>query len=80
MRKNGKKYNQQIIEKTFNEYQIKLIPQPNSIIISIQSYNSNRIFESQFYLVYLHLFKLFNSYLTIDEIIIFISCLIQKKI
>ena len=60
-----------IIEKTFNQYQIKLIPQPNSIIISIQSYNSNRIFESQFYLVYLHSFKLCNSYLTIDEIIYF---------
>ena len=60
-----------IIEKTFNQYQIKLIPQPNSIIISILSNNSYRIFESQFYLVYLHSFKLCNSYLTIDEIIYF---------
>ena len=67
------------IEKTFNQYQIKLIPQPNSIIISILSNNSYRIFESQFYLVYLQSFKLLNSCLTNDEIIQFISFLIERK-
>ena len=79
MKKNGNKYNQSIIEKTFNQYKIKLIPQPNSIIISIQSYDSNKIFESQFYLVYLQSFKLLNSCLTNDEIIQFISLLIERK-
>ena len=79
MRKNGTKNNGQIIEKTFNEYQIKLIPQPNSIIISILSNISYNIFESQFYLLYLQSFKLFNSYLTIDEIIKYISFLIKNK-
>ena len=68
-----------IIQKSFNQYQISLIPKLNSIIISIQQKNSYKTFESYFNLEYLRSFKLFISYFSIKEILEFISFLIEKN-
>ena len=53
--------NQQIINKKYNEYNIKLITQIDLINISIQSNNSFNIYQSYFHLKYLNSFKLFIS-------------------
>ncbi len=72
--------NQQFIQKTFNQYQINLIPKLNSILISIyQKNNHYLIFESDFTLKYLHSFKLLVSNFTIDEIMKFICSLIERN-
>ena len=51
--------NSQNIHKIYNEYNIKIIPQIDSINISIQSNNSFNIYQSYFNLQYLHSFQLF---------------------
>ena len=53
--------NQQIINKKYKEYNIKLITQIDLINISIQSNNSFNIYQSYFHLKYLNSFKLFIS-------------------
>ena len=53
--------NPQIINKIYNEYNIKIIPQIDSLYISIQSNNSFNIYQSYFHLKYLNSFKLFIS-------------------
>ena len=53
--------NQQIINKKYKEYNIKLITQIDLINISIQSNNSFNIYQSYFHLKYLYSFKLFIS-------------------
>ena len=69
----SKKYilNTQIINKIFNEYNIKLIPQIDLINISIESKNSFNIYQSNFNLQYLHSFKLF----ILKDIIQIIKCI-----
>jgi len=67
----------QSIVKIFNEYQIKLTPNIDYIIISIQ--NNNSYYESKFNLEYLHQFKLLIPNLTINEMIDFIIILIDRK-
>jgi len=69
----------QIIEKKVNQYQIKFIPTNNLIKISIFKINSNKIFESNFTLTYLHSFKLLISSFTIEDIVQFICGLIDQN-
>ena len=70
--------NQQIINKKYNEYNIKLITQIDSINISIQSNNSFNIYQSCFNLQYLQSFKLFILK-DIQQIIQLICDLIVQK-
>ena len=51
--------NSQKINQLYNEYNFKMIPQMDSLSISIQSNNSFNIYQSYFNLQYLHSFKLF---------------------
>ena len=69
----------QIIEKIFNQYQIKFIPKNNIINITIYKINSDKIFGSDFTLSYLHSFKFLISCNTIENIIQFICGLIEKN-
>ena len=69
----------QLIQKTFNQYNIKLIEFINSITIIIQQNNSFNIYESNFNLKYFHSFELFTSNHSINEIIQYISILILQK-
>jgi len=68
--------NQPILH-TFNQYEIKLNYHLN--IINIQIQNNYKFYESNFTLEHLHLHKLLISYITIDEIVEFINCLIVQK-
>ena len=70
--------NQQIINKKYNEYNIKLITQIDLINISIQSNNSFNIYQSYFHLKYLNSFKLFISK-DINQIFELICDLIDKN-
>ena len=70
--------NPQIINKIYNEYNIKLVPQIDSLYISIQSNNSFNIYQSYFNLQYLHSFNLFILK-NIQQIIQLIDDLINQK-
>ena len=61
----------------FNQYQIKIISQIDSILLSID--NSYNIFESIFNLEDFDSLKSFISNITIREIIDYISKLIDEK-
>ena len=65
------------VEKNYKQYKILLIPEKETINISIQNNSSNAIFESDFNIEYLH--KILMSSFTIKEIIDFISTSINKK-
>ena len=69
--------NKKKLEKIFNQYKINLIPETDSITILVQ--NSNYIYESNFNLEFLHKYKLLISSLSIQELIDFISGLIDQK-
>ena len=71
------KDNKKKLEKIFNQYKINLIPETDSITILVQ--NSNYIYESNFNLEFLHKYKLLISSLSIQELIDFISGLIDQK-
>ena len=70
--------NPQIINKKYNEYNIKIIPQIDSLYISIQSNNSFNIYQSDFNLKYLHSFNLFILK-NIQQIIQLICDLMNQK-
>ena len=70
--------NPQTINKIYNEYNIKLIPQIDSLYISIKSNNSFITYQSYFNLQYLHSFKLFILK-DIQQIIQLICDLIAQK-
>ncbi len=72
----NEKFNNKI-EKYFKQYKILLIPEKETINISIQNNNSDAIFESDFNIEYLH--KILISSFTIKDIIDFISTSINKK-
>ena len=65
------------IEITFNQYKILLIPEKESINISIQKNNSYDVFESDFNIKYLH--KILMTSFSIKDIIDFISTSINKN-
>ena len=71
--------NKMLFNGTFNQFQIKLIPKYNSLLISVYKSNTYNIFQSCFNLEYLQSFKLLNSNSSIQEIIQFISNLINEK-
>ena len=70
--------NPSIINKKYNDYNIKLINQIDLINITIQSNNSFNIYQSNFNLQYLNSFKLFISK-NIQQIIQLICDLIEEK-
>ena len=70
--------NPSIINKKYNDYNIKLINQIDLINITIQSNNSFNIYQSYFNLQYLHSFKLFISK-NIQQIFELICDLIDKN-
>ena len=78
-KKNIQNFNETIIHKTFNQYQIKLIPKSDSIIISIYQNDTYNIFQSTFNLEYLQSFKFVNSNSTIQDIIQFFSSIIDEN-
>ena len=67
------------IEKTFNNFKIKIDSKFNSFIMTIYQTNTNKIFESSFNIDFLHTFKLFKSINTIQDIIECIYKLIDQK-
>lgn len=71
--------NKMLFNGTFNQFQIKLIPKYNSLLISVYKRDTYNIFQSCFNLEYLQSFKLLNSNSSIQEIIQFISNLINEK-
>ena len=70
--------NPSIINKKYNDYNIKLINQIDLINITIQSNNSFNIYQSNFNLQYLNSFKLFILK-DIQQIIQLICDLIYQK-
>ena len=71
--------NNQIYEKRYKEYKIKLTPQLDKLNISIQQHNSFDIYESYFNLEYLLSFQLFISKKIIQQIMKFICDLIEEN-
>ena len=69
----------QPIQKTFNQYQIKLTSKMDYINILIQENNTFNIYESKFNLEYLQQFKLLVPNYTINEMIEFMSDSIDAK-
>jgi hypothetical protein len=67
------------IEKTFNNFKIKIDSKFNSFIMTIYQTKTNKIFESSFNIDFLHTFKLFKSINTIQDIIECIYKLIDQK-
>ena len=67
------------IEKTYNNFKIKIDSKLNSFIMTIYQTNPNKIFESSFNIDFLHTFKLFKSIKTIQDIIECIYNLIDQK-
>ena len=67
------------IEKTYNNFKIKIDSKLNSFIMTIYQTNTNKIFESSFNIDFLHTFKLFKSINTIQDIIECIYKLIDQK-
>ena len=78
-KKNINHFNVTTIQKTFSQYQIKLIPKLDSLIISIYQNNTYNIFQSTFNLEYLQSFNFVNSNSSIYEIIHLFSSLIEQK-
>ncbi len=70
-------FNEQIVQKKYNDYLINIKEELDSIIISVS--NSKNLFESKFNLEYLHSFKLLVSSFTVEEVTKFISGLIEQK-
>jgi hypothetical protein len=71
--------NNQLIEKKFNQYKIKLTYNFNNLTFQIQKIDSYFIFESTFNLDYLHQYNLLISSMTIIDIIKLIIDLIDKN-
>ena len=71
--------NNQSIQKIFNEYQIKLSIILDSINIQIQKQNSFDIYENNFNIEYLQQERLLMGNLTINQMIDFITSLIDLK-
>ena len=69
--------NNQTIKKIFNEYQIKLSIILDSINIQIQKQNSFDIYENNFNIEYLQQQRLLMGNLTINQMIDFITSLID---
>ena len=69
----------QIIEKIFNQYNIKLISKINGINIIINKSNTDKIYEGTFDLDYLHTFKLLISSFTVQDMIKLICYLIDEN-
>ena len=69
----------QIIEKIFNQYNIKLISKINGINIIINRSNTDKIYEGTFDLDYLHKFKLLISSFTVHDMIKLICYLIDEN-
>ena len=70
---------QQSIQKTFNEYQIILTSNMDYVNILIQNNNTSNIYESKFNIKDFHQHKLLAGNSTIDEMIEFISDLIDEQ-
>ena len=70
---------QQLIQKTFNEYQIKLTSNMDYVNILIQNNNTSNIYESKFNLKDLHQYKLLIPNSKINDMIEFISDLIEDQ-
>ena len=66
-------------QKTFNQHQIKLTSNMDYIKISIKNTNTYNIYESKFNLEYLQQYKLLMPNLTLQEMIDFITSLIDLK-
>ena len=64
-------------EKSFNEYKITLISNKDSIVIKIE--DPFHIYFSKFHIDYLRKKKLLMANLTIEEMINFINCLIERN-
>ena len=69
----------QLFKKNFNNYEIQLSFQQDLIIISIHEINSFILYKSDFKMEFLVSFKLFSSYLTLNQIIESICLLIEQK-
>ncbi len=68
------------IEKIFHQWKIFLILNNDSIIINIQNNkNPKEFYQSSFNLQYFHSFKLLEEFISLKEIIEFISILINKQ-
>ena len=71
--------NQNLIKRYFNDFEIQIISQVNSILISINKLNSYSIYKSNFKIEFLQSFKLLSSFDTINNIVQFIFSLIDEK-
>ena len=69
----------QTIQKIYNEYQIKLEPNMDSLYIQILNFNSYKVYDNNFNLEYLLNNKLLSANYTIIKIIEFINGLIEQK-
>jgi hypothetical protein len=58
-----------LIKKNYNNFEIQLSQQQDLIIISILEINSYILYKSDFKMEFLVSFKLFSSYLTLNQII-----------
>ena len=68
------------VEEYFDNYKIELLPEENSLTISIYNKNiSNHFYQANFTLEQLHKNKLLVSSFSVQEIIDFISNLIKEK-
>ena len=65
------------IEKNYKDWKIFLINNNDSIIINVQNNNLKNNYQSTFHLKYLLSLKLFKKFISIKEIIDFISILIN---
>ena len=72
-------FNDQSIEKIFDKYKINIISNMDSINIQIQIKDSFNIYESNFNLEYLHRYNLLSGNSNLQELIDFISNLIDLK-
>jgi hypothetical protein len=71
--------NQNLIKRYFNDFEIQIKSQVNSILISINKLNSYNIYKSNFKIEFLQSFKLLSSFDTINNIVQFIFSLIDEK-
>ena len=71
--------NNQLIQKIFHEYQIKLSPNMGHINIQIQNENTYKTYKSKFNLEYLLQFRFLKVNLTIEQMTKFINHLIEEK-
>ena len=66
-------------KRYFNDFEIQITSQVNSILISINKLNSYSIYKSNFKIEFLQSFKLLSSFDTINNIVQFIFSLIDEK-